>query len=130
LNFSRAYLPLAVFAAEDRFPRPALVNCAALCRQDVSFSSPVGNKPARLLGDDMTNYFDPKYDGVLNALTRSLPQPARRNALLDWYTPPSNALSYDYRLKTEYVPGYNRTVPNGLLGYRQEWVPDYWRREG
>lgn len=38
------------------------------------------------------------------------------NALLDW------------RPKTEYVPGYYRTVDLGILGYSYEWVPGYWRR--
>ena len=96
----------------------------------------------------MTNYFNPKYDAVFNALMHSACKPQHSNplgnALSDLYSPPGNslgylekqpsifgnALSYDHRLKTEYVPGYNRTVPNGLLGYRQEWVPGYWRREG
>jgi hypothetical protein len=35
---------------------------------------------------------------------------------------------YDWRTKTEYVPGYSRLVPNGLLGAQYEWVPGYWRR--
>lgn len=38
----------------------------------------------------MTNFFDPKYDAVLNALIRSASKPEPLNALFDLYSPPTN----------------------------------------
>lgn len=59
-----------------------------------------------------------------------------RNALMDFLHPNhmaprtlANALmNWDTRPKTEWVPGYHRRVPLGLMGYTYEWVPGYWRR--
>lgn len=56
--------------------------------------------------------------------------PSPLNALARYASlPPANALAaWDWRPKSEYVPGYYRQVPYGLLGVRYEWVPGYWRR--
>ena len=78
------------------------------------------------LADLRASYYPPPTN-ALNAF--ALPEHPVRNALLDLYKPaPQHNALWDLRPKTEYDPGYYRTVPNGLLGYRQEWVPGYWRR--
>ena len=51
---------------------------------------PCGQHPTPLKGNDMTNFFDPKYDAVLKALIRSTSVSEPRNALSDLYSPPSN----------------------------------------
>lgn len=57
---------------------------------------------------------------------RWVPPPRPINAL-EQYARIANALNVTPQPKTEWVNGYYRLVPNGLFGYRYEWVPGYWR---
>lgn len=74
----------------------------------------------------------PRRNTLADLLLHGYVPPERpRNAFLDLCKPmPQHNALWDWRPKTEYVPGYYRTVPNGLFGHRLEWVPGYWRREG
>lgn len=67
------------------------------------------------------------------AMTLLDPLPPPRTALLDLYEtayqPPPRPWWLDPP-KTEWVSGHYRRVPNGIMGYRMEWVPGYWRSTG